>query len=87
VTLTKPDRSVIQQQKTHVSTSGLTFHRGLLERFYRQGFYLEASLSIQFVYKPTPERTFVELFDCSIGSDRLTGSFQSGRTFSNGNCF
>jgi hypothetical protein len=31
-------------------------------------------LSIQFFYSPTMERTFVELFDCSVGPDRLTGS-------------
>jgi hypothetical protein len=37
ITLTRPDRSVVQQQKTHVSTFRLTFYRPVLERFYRQG--------------------------------------------------
>jgi hypothetical protein len=37
VTLTRPDRSVVQPQKTTVSTFGITFYRGWSERFYRQG--------------------------------------------------
>jgi hypothetical protein len=37
ITLTRPNRSVIQQQKTPVSTFGLTFYRAPLERFDRQG--------------------------------------------------
>jgi hypothetical protein len=36
MTLTRPDKSVIQRQKTPVSTFGLTFYRPVLERFYRQ---------------------------------------------------
>jgi hypothetical protein len=32
ITLTRPDRSVIQQQKTPVSIFGLTFYRPVLER-------------------------------------------------------
>jgi hypothetical protein len=35
ITLTRPNRSVIQQQKTPVSTLGLTFYRAPLERFDR----------------------------------------------------
>jgi hypothetical protein len=46
ITVAKPDRSVIQQQKTPVSTFGRTFYRPVLEHFYRQeGLY---PLSIQF---------------------------------------
>jgi hypothetical protein len=37
ITLTRPDRSMIQQQKTPFSTFGLTFYRPVLEHFYRQG--------------------------------------------------
>jgi hypothetical protein len=37
ITLTGPDRSLIQRQKTPVSTFGLNFYRPMLERFYRQG--------------------------------------------------
>jgi hypothetical protein len=37
ITLTRPDRSLIQRQKTPVSTFGLKFYRPMLERFYRQG--------------------------------------------------
>jgi hypothetical protein len=69
VTLTRPDRSVIQQQKTPVPTFGLTFYRTFL-----QTGGVPTPLSIQFFYTPTMERTFVELFDCSIGPDRFTGS-------------
>jgi hypothetical protein len=72
ITLIRPDRSIIQQQKTPVSNFGLTFYRPMLERFYRRG--VPTPLSIQFFYSPTMERTSVELFDCSIRPDRLTGS-------------
>jgi hypothetical protein len=37
ITLTRSDRTVIQQQKIPVSIFGLTFYRPVLERFYRQG--------------------------------------------------
>jgi hypothetical protein len=77
ITLTRPDRSVIQQQKTPFSIFGLTFYRPVLERFYRH----PTPLSIQFFYSPTMERTFVELFDCSIWPDRLTGSSPVERSF------
>jgi hypothetical protein len=71
-TLTRPDRTIIQEQKTPVSTFGLTFYRPVLERFYRQG--VGAPLSIQFFYSPMMERTSVQFFDCSIQPERLTGS-------------
>jgi hypothetical protein len=50
ITLTSPDRSVIQQQKTPVSTFGPTFYRPVLGRFYRQEVPTRPLLSIQFVY-------------------------------------
>jgi hypothetical protein len=69
VTLTRPDRSVVQPQKTTVSTFGITFYRGWSERFYRQG--VPTPLCFHFVYSPTMEWTFVKLFDCYIGPDTL----------------
>jgi hypothetical protein len=77
ITLTRPNRSVIQQQKhpfqllvlrSIVLCWNVSIDRGV-----------PTPLSIQFVYPPMMERTFVELFDCSIRSDRLTGSSQLHR--------
>jgi hypothetical protein len=75
-TLTRPDRSVILLQKTPISIFVRSFYHSLIARFNRQG--VGTPLSIDFVYSSTIERTFVVLSDCSIGSDRLTGSSPLG---------
>jgi hypothetical protein len=69
ITLIRPDRTVSQHQKkpfqfvvllSIVLCWGVSIDMGV-----------STSLSIKFVDTPTMERTFVELFNCSIRRERL----------------
>jgi hypothetical protein len=72
ITLTTPDRSVIQQQKLRVSTCDLMFFRGCLEHLNGQG--VPTPLSLQIVCTLMIERLFVERFGCPIRPVSPTGS-------------
>jgi hypothetical protein len=70
ITLTRSDGNAIQQQKKPGSTIGLISYCARWNLSIDRG--VPTTLSIQLVYTPTMERTFVELFHCSIRPDRLT---------------